>query len=526
MENPNNLKREKVSKSPSSILKMEHITKRFGELVANNDITFEVVEGEIRGLFGENGAGKTTLMNILYGLWHPDEGKMYIRGQSVKLRSPKEAIRHKIGMVSQHFSLVPTLSVTENIVLGDIPTNKFMYDKKLAEEKVSALADSLGFKIDCQAIVEDISVGEQQRVEIIKALYHSVEILILDEPTAVLTWQETEELFKVLRVMASQGKSIIFITHKLREVLLCDRITVLRAGGIVLEKDASHVDEESLCCAAFGEPTSIYSTEGTHITAEGQALLEVKNLEVMNDRGLVALKDVSFDILPGEILGVAGVAGNGQSELVEVITGLRKATEGKIILKGKDIVNRPPRVSREMGIGHIAEEKHRRGSLGEMSIAENLILGREDRLPFVYQLLMKYFPLLNYPSIKKFANDMTSNYEVKTRGINMQAKQLSGGNLQKLLLAREFAGKPRLIIAAQPTRGLDVKTIEFVHEELSKQRAEGKGVLLVSFDLDEILKLSDRIGIMFDGEMTVTHHGEIDRREIERMMLGAGGEVL
>ena len=525
MENPNNLKSEKVSKSPSSILKMEHITKRFGELIANNDIMFEVVEGEIRGLFGENGAGKTTLMNILYGLWHPDEGEIYIRDQRVKLKSPREAIRHKIGMVSQHFSLVPVLTVTENIVLGGIPTKNYMYDKKLAEEKVSALADSLGFKIDCQAKVEDISVGEQQRVEILKALYHSVEIFILDEPTAVLTWQETEELFKVLRAMAGQGKSIIFITHKLREVMLCDRITVLRAGGIVLEKEANHVDEESLCCAAFGEPTSVYATDGKPVIAKGEALLEVKNLEAMNDRGLVALKDVSFEILPGEIFGVAGVAGNGQSELVEIVTGLRKTVEGDILIKGKNIVNRSPRVFREMGIAHIAEEKHRRGSLGEMSIAENLILGREDRLPFVYQLLMKYFPLLNFPSINNFANDTVSNYEVKTRGINMQAKQLSGGNLQKLLLAREFAGKPRLIIAAQPTRGLDVKTIEFVHEELSKQRAEGKGVLLVSFDLDEILKLSDRIGIMFGGEMTVIHPGEIDRREIERMMLGAGGEV-
>jgi|TARA_B100000315_G_scaffold254063_2_gene294295 simple sugar transport system ATP-binding protein len=504
------------------ILKMENIVKRFGELVANDNITLQVEEGEIHSLLGENGAGKTTLMNVLYGLWQPDEGALYIRGQKMKLRSPRDAINQKIGMVSQHFSLVLPLTVSENIVLGDIPARNVLIDEKETRRRVLALAESCGFHIEAQAKVEELSVGEQQRVEILKALYQGAEILILDEPTAVLTSQETEELFKILRSMTSQGKSVIFITHKLMEALLTDRITILRDGKIVSEQDAKGATHAGLVEAMFGGKVTV--REYKPIAAKDRSpVLEVKNLHVKDVRRLTRIKEISFNVLKGEIVGVAGVAGNGQKELIEAITGLRKVEEGSILFKGKEVTNYSPKARREMGMAHIPEERMKMGSFSDLAISENLILGREDKPPFIYRFLSNRFPFLNFLPIRSFAEKQVKKYNVITRGIDALARHLSGGNLQKMVLAREFAWEPELIIAAQPVRGLDAKTVEFVNERLVEQRENGKATLLVSYDLDEVLRLSDRVGVMFEGKMTMFPHDKINRSEIERLMVGGGG---
>ena len=502
----------------AAILKMENIAKRFGEVVANDHISFEVEGGEIHALLGENGAGKTTLMNILYGLYPVDEGKLYIRGREVEFKSPADAIEENIGMVSQHFSLVPRLTVSENIVLGDIPTKRlFVIDSSLVRERVLHLAESCGFKIDADAKVEDLAAGEQQRVEIIKAIYRGAQILILDEPTAVLTSQEVKELFKMLRSMTSQGRSIIFITHKLDEVMNCDRITVLRAGRVVLEKKADSTTKEELVKAMFGGKVSFREYKPS-TAKERSVALEIKNLHAMSTRRLSELKGISFDILAGEIMGVAGIAGNGQCELAEVITGLRKATQGRILLKGEDVTNCSPVLYKERKVAHIPESPAKAGSFSDLSIAENLIAGREHKPPFAHGLRLVYY------AIKDFAKKMVSIFDVKTRSIDTLAKHLSGGNLQKLVLARELAWEPEFIVAVSPTMGLDAKTAELVRQGLSEQREKGKAVLLISQDLSELLALSDRIGVMFEGEMTIVPPEEVDTAKIERLMVGLQDE--
>jgi simple sugar transport system ATP-binding protein len=497
---------------------MENIVKRFGKVIANDAITLQVEKGEIHSLLGENGAGKSTLMKVLYGLCQPDEGIIYLRDKRVRLRSPRDAINHNIGMVSQHFSLALPLTVAENIVLGNIPTKGVLIDKKEARRRVLALAESCGFQIDLQAKAETLSVGEQQRVEILKALYQNADILILDEPTAVLSSQEADELFTVLRSMSDQGKSVIFITHKLREALLTDRITILRNGRVVSEQDAGAATQAGLVEAMFEGKVTVADYE-CQVIGQGLPVLEVKNLQVNDDRGIDRVKNVSFKIASCEIVGIAGVAGNGQKELVEVITGLRKVKEGSILLKGKKITNCSPQDARKMGIVHIPEERIGVGTFSDLTISENLILGREDKPPFIHSFFMKIFPVLNFRGIKCFAERKVKNYKVKTRGINSMAGHLSGGNLQKIILARELAWEPEFIIAVQPTRGLDIETIEFVNGLLLEQREKGKAVLLVSYDLDEILRLSDRIGVMSEGKMTVFPKEGIDRREIESMMV-------
>jgi simple sugar transport system ATP-binding protein len=498
---------------------MENIVKRFGKIVANNAITLHVEEGEIHSLLGENGAGKSTLMKILYGLYQPDEGMIYIRNQEVKLRSPRDAINHKIGMVSQHFSLALPLTVTENIILGNIPTRSVLIDKREALQRVAALAESCGFQIDVHAKVQDLSVGEQQRVEILKALYHSADILILDEPTAVLSSQETDELFKVLRLMTAQGKSVIFITHKLREAFLTDRITILRNGRVVSEQDAGAATHAGLVEAMFEGNVAVADYECAVVGAR-IPILEVTNLQVNNDRGMDRVKDVSFNISTCEVMGIAGVAGNGQKELVEAITGLRRVKKGSILLKGKEITNCSPQAVRKLGIVHIPEERIGLGSFSDLTISENLILGREDLPPFIQTFPMKFFPILNHREVNRFAKISIETYKVTARGIDSTAGHLSGGNLQKIILARELAWEPELIIAVQPFRGLDVETIELVYGLLLKQKKNGKAILLVSYDLDEVLRLSDRIGVMSEGKMTVLSHEEIDRNKIESMMVG------
>lgn len=503
----------------AAILKMENMVKRFGEIVANDHINFEVEGGEIHSLLGENGAGKTTLMNILYGLYEADEGKLYIRGREVKFNSPADAIKEDIGMVSQHFSLVPRLTVSENIVMGDIPTKRFFaIDSKMARERVLHLAGSCGFKINVDAKVEELAAGEQQRVEIIKAVYRGAQILILDEPTAVLTSQEVRELFKMLRSMTSQGRPVIFITHKLDEAMNCDRITVLRAGRVVFESDADSTTKEELVKAMFVGGVSYREYQKPSITKERPVVLEVENLHAMSSRRLSELKGISFNILAGEIVGVAGIAGNGQVELAEVITGLRKATQGRILLKGEDVTNCSPVTYKERKVAHITDSPTKTGSFGDLSIAENLIAGREHKPPFAHGFR------LVYSAIKDFAKKMVSIFDVKTMSVDTLAKHLSGGNLQKLMLARELAWDPEIIVAACPTRGLDAKTTELVRQRLLEQREEGKAILLVSQDLSELLALSDRIGVMYEGRMTMVPQEEANTGRIERLMVGLQDE--
>jgi len=496
------------------IFRAEGIVKRFGDLVANDHIDFDVEDGSIHCLLGENGAGKTTLINVLYGLYQVDEGKLYIDNRETRFHSPADALKEGIGMVSQQFSLVPRLTVTENVVMGDIPIGRFFaIDKKAARDKVLHLAKECGFHIDVDAKVEDIATGEQQRVEIIKALYRGAKILILDEATASLTSQEVDELFKILRSMTSQGRAVIFITHKLDEALRCDQITVLRAGKVALNTAADSVNQDGLCSAMFcGE---VCVQERKDKIAEGSPVaLEVKDLHARSHRRLSELKGVSFNIHAGEIFGVAGIAGNGQSELVQVITGLREATQGSVVLSGVNLTNCSTMACRKQKVAHISENTRKTASFGDLAIFENLISGSEQKPPFA-----KGFRL-DFPVIKDFAKKMVSIFDIRALSINTLAKQLSGGNLQKMVLARELDWGPNLIVAAGPTRGLDVKTAEVVHQRLLEQRGEGKAILLVSHDLNELLALADRIAVMYEGGITILPPDKCSKKRIERLMVG------
>lgn len=501
------------------VLSMKGMVKKFGDLIANDHIDLELKKGEVLGILGENGAGKTTLMNILYGLWRPDEGEIYIHGDKVQFKSPKEALNAKIGMVAQHYSLVPTVTVGENITLSEIPTKRFtpFLDTKTTKEKSMDLAKNLGFNIDAKAIVEDLSVGEQQRVEILKALYQGAEILILDEPTAVLTTQEADELFNIVHKMADSGKSVILITHKLREAMKCDRIIVLRNGKVVFTKNVSHLTKEELRSAMFGE-TNVKQLCKLGAVRD-KVVLEVKNLSSKDYRGIDIIKDVSFKINSGEIFGVAGIAGNGQAELAEAIAGIRQISGGRIFLGTEEISHITPKARRERKIAHIPEERYKNGIFLDLPIYFNLILGREDKQPFSRN------GLLNYGQIFKFSREVAGSYDVKMSGINMLVRYMSGGNMQKLLLAREFAGEPELIIASQPTRGLDIKTTDFVRSKLLEASENGKSVLLISYDLDEIMLLADTIGVMFEGRMTILDAKNCERGKVEEMMVSSGSEV-
>jgi simple sugar transport system ATP-binding protein len=504
----------------SATIEMKNIVKRFGQLVANDHINLSLREGEILCILGENGAGKTTLMNILYGLLKPDEGEIYVGGDMVNFRSPRDAIRHRIGMVSQHFSLVPTTRVSENITLGNIPKTRFLpfLDEKEATKRAEELARSCGFNIDVSVKAEDLSVGEQQRVEILKALYQGAGVLILDEPTAVLTSQESEELFRIIRSMTDQGRSILFITHKMKEAMSCDRILALRGGKVVFKNTTKDTNIDELTEAMFGRSTASAVGERT-LPSMTNPVLDIKNLSVKDERGLETIKNVSLEVYAGEIFGVAGVAGNGQRELSESITGLHRISGGTIRIKREDITGYTPKLRRERGMIHIPEERKKNGVFIDLPFYLNLILGREDKAPFSKN------SLLNYPNISDFAKQMQKDYQIKISSIAMLARHLSGGNLQKLVLAREFACEHIIIIAAQPTRGLDVMTTNFVRRKLLEERGNGKAVLLISYDLDEIFELSDRIGVMFEGEMTIVDVRERGRREIENMMIGAGGDL-
>ncbi len=477
------------------ILELRGITKTFPGVLANDHIDLTLNEGEILAILGENGAGKTTLMNILYGLYSPDEGEIFIRGSKTSIRNPHDAIHLGIGMVHQHFMLIPVFSVTENVMLGvELTTGAGILDRKSVSKQIVEISDRFGLKVEPEVMVEDLSVGVQQRVEIIKVLYRKADILIFDEPTAVLTPQEAEEFFKVVHALVKQGKSVIFITHKLKEVLaIADRITVLQNGRVVGTTTPAQSTEASLASMMVGR--EVFLTVDKKPAKPGEVVLDVAGLHVMDDRHLEAVKGVSFQVRAGEILGVAGVQGNGQKELVEAITGLRSYEVGKVDLLGEDISGGSPRSIREAGTAHVPEDRQSDGLVLPFSIRDNLVLNTYYEHPFSRGLN------LNSDVITKTAEQRVEEFDVRTPSIFLPASTLSGGNQQKVIVAREFSRPIKLLIAAQPTRGLDVGSIEYIHGQIVKKRDEGCAVLLVSPELDEIMSLSDRIAVMFGGKI-------------------------
>ena len=501
------------------VIKMVDITKKFPGVIANDKIDFEVRRGEIHALLGENGAGKTTLMNVLYGLYTPDAGEIYIRGKKVTIRSPDDAIGHKIGMIHQHFTLVPPFTVTQNIILG-LKFPKGVLKVGQAEKKVAELSKKYGLKVDPRAQIWQLSVGEQQRVEILKALYRGAEILILDEPTSVLTPGEVRDLFKTLRSLAKAGTSIVFISHKLDEVMeISDRVTVLRDGKLVATKKTSATDKREL--ARLMVKREVIFRLKKPKAKLGKSALEIKKVSALSDRKLPALKEVSLSVREGEILGVAGVAGNGQRELAEVIAGVRKATGGKVIVKGKDMTNRSPSEIVEAGVGRIPEDRLDMGLITDLSVKENLVMETlQDFSDRAVLLFPKGF-FLNHQAIDKYADRLISEFKVVTPSREVPSKTLSGGNLQRLILARVLARNPKILIASEPTRGLDVGATEYIRRKLLEQKKEGAAILLISEDLEEILTLSDRVAVMYEGKvMGIVPTRKAKIEEIGMMMAG------
>lgn len=500
-------------------VEMHHVSKQFPLVIANDDVTFSVQKGEIHALVGENGAGKSTLMNILYGLFHADSGTITVKGKNVHFLGPGDAIAHGIGMVHQHFMLIPPLTVAENVVLGQEPSRKGFVDTVKANKIVQALSDQYKLKVDPAAKVETLSVGIEQRIEIIKVLYRGAEIMILDEPTAVLTPQEVDELFEILRALKEQGKTIIFITHKLREVMaVSDTVTVMRRGKVVGTVATKNTTRQEIATMMVGRQV-LFRVERTP-AAPGEIVLEVKDLSALNNKNLPALRDISFSVREGEILGIAGVEGNGQTELAEVLTGLRKAQSGTVELNGQVITNCSPRVIREHGTGHIPEDRQRRGLVLNFTVAQNMVLGIHYRPPFVRDLGLD---VINFGPIREKAQRLLQEFDIRPADQENLAGNLSGGNQQKVIVAREFDQNPKLLIAAQPTRGIDVGSIEFIHQRLLQARSKGKAVLLISADLEEILSISDRIAVMYEGQIAGTlDPAEATEERLGLMMTGGG----
>lgn len=494
-----------------TLLEMRNIVKRFGSLVANDHINFEVKRGEIHGLLGENGAGKTTLMNILYGIYQPDEGEIIFEGRKVRFKSPKDAISAGIGMVHQHFMLVPRMNVLQNIVLGYRTPSDPLINHRWVEERIESLSEKYGIEVALYETIMNLSVGEEQRVEILKALFRDVKLLILDEPTAVLTPQEVDSLFYALKSMTKSGLTIIFITHKLKEALkVTDRITVLRKGRKVGTVKTSETNEKELTRMMVGRDLVLDITKPP--SEPGKEVLRVEDLWVKDERGNYAVKGVSFSIREGEIFGIAGVSGNGQKELEEAIAGLRRVEKGRIILDGKDITTKG--VAERENIAYIPEDRIGVGLAPSLSVLENLML--KD-----FKKYRKRFSL-NFEEMERRAMSLIEEFSVKTPSLHSPAGTLSGGNIQRLILARELSRNPRLIIASQPTRGLDVAGIDYVRRRLIDEAMKGSAVLLISEDLDEVFQLSDRIAVMYEGEI----RGIIDRKRADYEKIGylmAGG---
>ncbi len=498
------------------VLELRGITKRFPGIVANDGVDFDLRKGEVHALLGENGAGKSTLMNVVYGLYRPDEGQILINGKPAELGSPKAAIENGVGMVHQHFMLIPVMTVAENIVLATEPThNGVLLDYAAAEKRVREISTRFGLAVDPRATVQDITVGQQQRVEILKALYRGADILVLDEPTAVLTPQEAKELFTIIKSLTEQGKSIIFISHKLNEVTeVADRITVLRRGKKIETLPAAGATEEGLARLMVGREVLLRVDKTPAEPAE--PLLSVKGLTVEDDRAIEQVRDVSFEVRGGEIVGIAGVDGNGQTELIDAIAGLRKSKSGTIVIGGEDVTGDSCKECLDAGLGHIPEDRQRRGLVLDFSLAENLALHDYDHAP------ASHFGWLFPKRLIERARRLLQEFDVRGGGPNTRAGGLSGGNQQKVVLAREIDRNPKVLIAAQPTRGLDVGAIEFVHRRLVEERDEGRGVLLVSLELDEILSLSDRILVIFEGRIVGEFPPGVSEEELGVAMTGGG----
>jgi general nucleoside transport system ATP-binding protein len=497
-------------------LELRGITKRFGPVVANDRVDFDLRRGEVHALLGENGAGKSTLMSILYGLYHPDEGEIRVDGEPVKMDSPSRAIELGIGMVHQHFMLVPVMTVTENIVLGGEPRARGgLLDVREGARRVKELSERYGLAVDPNAVIEDVTVGAQQRVEILKTLYRDARVLVLDEPTAVLTAQETAELFEVLRALKQDGVAIVFISHKLNEVLeIAERVTVLRRGKKIDTVPTEGATEQSLARLMVGRDVLLRVDKAD--TSTGDPVLEVEGLTVLDDRELEAVRDVSLTVRGGEIVALAGVDGNGQNELVEAISGLRDIQSGSIRIAGRDVSGSGVRATSEAGVAHIPEDRHLRGLVLDFTLAENLALREYHKAPLSRR------GWLNIGRINRRARELLKEYDVRGGNPGTLAGSLSGGNQQKVAVAREIASNPSLLIAHQPTRGLDVGAIEFVHRRLVAERDSGRGILLVSLEFEEVRSLADRIVVIYEGRIVGEFPPHASEEELGVAMTGGG----
>jgi general nucleoside transport system ATP-binding protein len=498
-------------------LELRGVTKRYGALVANDGIDLTVEPGQIHALLGENGAGKTTLMNVLYGLTQPDEGQILADGRPVTLRSPKDAIKAGFGMVHQHFMLVPVFTVAENVTLGAERTRRLgLLDRRSMRSEVRELSERYGLRVDPDARIEELPVGVQQRVEIIKALVREARVLILDEPTSVLTPGETEELFTIMRQLRADGRSIIFISHKLREVQeIADVITVIRRGQVVGQRPPTATDEE-LAALMVGRQVTLQVSKAP--AAPGEVVLQVEDLHVPDDRGQDAVAGVSFEVRAGEILGVAGVQGNGQTELCEALMGLRPASAGTVRLSGRDITTATPRQRIRDGIGYVPEDRQADGMIADFSVADNMVLDVYDRPPYARRGIA-----LDLAAARANATERVAQFDVRTTSVDTPAGTLSGGNQQKVILARELGRELHMLLASQPTRGLDVGSIEFVHKRIISERDKGLAVVIISAELDEIYALADRIAVMYEGRITGIRPPSVPVEELGMLMAGATG---
>ena len=503
------------------VLELKGITKQFPGVLANDDINLTLEKGEIHALLGENGAGKTTLMNILYGLYKPTRGEIFINDQKVEIYGPTDAIRQGIGMVHQHFMLVPVLTVTENVMLGEEALQGGLFlDRKAVANRIRAISEKYGLQVNPNAYVKNLPVGIQQRVEIIKVLYRDANILILDEPTAVLTPQEVEELFKIIKSLVAQGVSLIFITHKLKEVLaVADRITVLRRGKTVGTTSPAKTNEQALADMMVGRAVELkVKKKPAHPQVP---MLVVENLTIRDERQGSAVNNLSFEVRAGEILGIAGVQGNGQTQLVEALTGLRKIESGTIKINGQDATNVSPRQITELGVAHVPEDRQRDGLVLAYPITGNTVLNTYYLEPFAKN------GIVNQAEVRKFTQRVVDEFDVRTPSIDAAASTLSGGNQQKVIVGREFSRPIKLLIAAQPTRGLDVGSIEYIHQRIIEKRDEGTAVVLVSTELDEIRALSDRIAVMFEGTIVaILPAKQVTKEQLGLLMAGSRPEDL
>ena len=500
-----------------NVIEMREITKIFGEFVANDKINLQLRRGEIHALLGENGAGKSTLMNMLAGLLEPTSGEITVNGQVVKLDSPSKAASLGIGMVHQHFMLVEAFTVAENIILGSETTKYGVLDIKKATQEIKDLSEKYGLAVDPSAKVEDISVGAQQRVEILKTLYRGADILIFDEPTAVLTPAEIDELMTIMKNLVKEGKSIILITHKLDEIrAVSDRVTVIRRGKSIETVEIAGATNQDLAEMMVGRSVSF--TTDKKASDPKEVVLSIKDLVVNENRGVPAVKELSLDVRAGEIVGIAGIDGNGQSELIQAITGLRKVKSGSITIKGQEVVGLSPRKITEMQVSHVPEDRHRDGLVLDMTISENIALQTYYKEP------LSKNGILNYNNIHNYARKLMDEFDVRAASEYVHASALSGGNQQKAIIAREVDRDPDLLIVSQPTRGLDVGAIEYIHKRLISERDKGKAVLVVSFELDEILNVSDRIAVIHDGKIQgIVSPADTNKQELGILM--AGGEL-